>query len=102
MAFILSSTFESVLVFAGFTMALNTFASVLGLFILRWRQPNLERPYRAFLFPIPPLIFLALTGWTLIFTLLIRPVEVLFSFGVIVTGLIFYYFTSSDNKSESN
>ena len=33
--FIMSSTFESVLVFAGFTMALNTFASVFGLFVLR-------------------------------------------------------------------
>ena len=99
-AFILSSTFESVLVFAGFTMALNTFATVLGLFLLRWRQPNLQRPYRTFLFPIPPLIFLALTGWTLVFTLMIRPVEVLFSFGVIITGLIFYYFTSSEKASD--
>ena len=99
-AFILSSTFESVLVFAGFTMALNTFATVLGLFLLRWRQPNLQRPYRTFLFPIPPLIFLALTGWTLVFTLMIRPVEVLFSFGVIITGLVFYYFTSSERNSD--
>ena len=98
--FIVSSTFESVLVFAGFTMALNTFASVLGLFVLRIRQPSLTRPYRAFLFPITPLIFLTLTGWTLTFTLLMRPVEVLFSFGVIGIGLVFYYLTTSrDNIS---
>tara|TARA_Y100000766_G_scaffold242569_1_gene220940 strand:- start:17 stop:1345 length:1329 start_codon:yes stop_codon:yes gene_type:complete len=100
--FIVSSTFESVLVFAGFTMALNTFASVLGLFILRLRQPTLIRPYRAFLFPITPLIFLALTGWTLAFTLLMRPVEVLFSFGVIVIGLVFYYLTASGDDITSD
>ena len=93
--FIISSTFESVLVFAGFTMALNTFASVLGLFVLRLRQPNLARPYRAFLFPLTPVIFLTLTGWTLTFTLLMRPVEVLFSFGVIGIGLVFYYLAAS-------
>ena len=57
--FILTASFESILVFAGFTLGLNTFFSVLGLFILRWRQPELPRPYRTALYPLPPLIFLA-------------------------------------------
>ena len=99
--FIMSSTFESVLIFAGFTMALNTFASVFGLFVLRSRKPDLARPYRAFLFPLTPLIFLGVTGWTLTFTLLMRPVEVLFSFGVIIVGLIFYYLTSSQTEDSN-
>ena len=99
--FIISSTFESVLIFAGFTMALNTFASVLGLFVLRLRKPDLVRPYRAFLFPLTPLIFLGVTGWTLTFTLLMRPVEVLFSFGIIIVGLIFYYLTSSQDQDSN-
>ena len=99
--FIISSTFESVLIFAGFTMALNTFASVLGLFVLRLRKPDLVRPYRAFLFPLTPLIFLGVTGWTLTFTLLMRPIEVLFSFGVIIVGLIFYYLTSSQDQDSN-
>ena len=100
--FILSSTFESILVFAGFTMALNTFVTVLGLFVLRWRQPDLERPYRSFLFPLPPIIFLTLTGWTLGFTLIMRPVEALFSIGIIGIGLIFYYITSKNSEGECN
>ena len=82
-------------------MALNTFASVLGLFVLRLRKPDLVRPYRAFLFPLTPLIFLGVTGWTLTFTLLMRPVEVLFSFGVIIVGLIFYYLTSSQDQNSN-
>jgi APA family basic amino acid/polyamine antiporter len=49
--FIFSSTFDSILVFSGFTLALNSFATVLGIFILRWRQPDLPRPYRTFLYP---------------------------------------------------
>lgn len=90
-AFILSSTFESILVFAGFTLALNSFATVLGVFVLRWRQPDLPRPYRTFLYPLPPLIYLALTGWTLSFVLLNRPVEGLFGLGIIGSGLVVYY-----------
>jgi APA family basic amino acid/polyamine antiporter len=89
--FILTSTFESILVFAGFTLALNSFATVIGVFVLRWRQPELPRPYRTFLFPLPPLIYLALTGWTLSFVLMTRPVEALFGLGVIGSGLMVYF-----------
>lgn len=92
--FIFSSTFESVLVFSGFTLALSSFTTVLGIFVLRWRQPDLPRPYRTFLFPLPPLIYLALTGWTLAFVLISRPVEGLFGLGIIGLGLIFYFFSS--------
>ena len=89
--FIFSSTFESILVFAGFTLALNSFATVLGIFVLRWQQPDLPRPYRTFLYPFPPLIYLALTGWTLWFVLVSRPAEGLFGIGIIGAGLIFYF-----------
>ena len=97
--FILSSTFESILVFAGFTMALNTFATVLGLFVTRWKKPDIERPYKAFLYPVTPVVFLLLTGWTLSFTLIERPVEGLFSLGVIASGLVFYFITSRTSVS---
>ncbi len=100
--FILSSTFESILVFAGFTLALNSFATVMGVFVLRQRQPELPRPYRTFLFPFPPLIYLALTGWTLWFVLMNRPVEALFGLGVIASGLVVYLLSSRKNSPGEN
>ena len=101
--FILSSTFESILVFAGFTLALNSFATVLGVFVLRYRQPDLPRPYRTFLYPLTPLIYLGLTGWTLWFVLLNRPVEGLFGIGIIGSGLAIYFLSRlrTPEKSES-
>ena len=93
--FILTSSFESILVFAGFTLALNSFATVLGVFVLRWRQPDLPRPYRTFAYPLTPLVYLALTGWTLVFVLLNKPQEGLFGLGIIAAGLIFYYVTAA-------
>ena len=39
----LSSSFESVLVFSGFILALNTFFAVGGIFVLRARQKREER-----------------------------------------------------------
>ena len=95
--FILSSSFESILVFAGFTLALNSFVTVIAVFVLRSKQPKLPRPYKTFGYPFTPLIYLALTGWTLYFVIINRPIEVLFSLGIILSGLIFYYISNRKN-----
>jgi APA family basic amino acid/polyamine antiporter len=90
MIFILTSSFESVLVFSGFILALNSLVTVLGVFVLRLRQPDLPRPYRTFGYPLTPLIYLGLTAWTLIFVVINRTQESLMGLGVIVVGLIVY------------
>ena len=95
--FILTSSFESILIFAGFTLALNSFATVLGVFVLRWRQPDLPRPYRTFAYPLTPLVYLALTAWTLIFVLLNKPQEGLFGLAIIGAGLVFYFVSAAKN-----
>ena len=99
LAFILTSTFESILVFAGFTLALNSFATVLGVFVLRIRQADLPRPFRIFAYPLPPVIYLLLTGWTLWFVLVNRPVEGLFGLAVIASGLLFYAVSARFGRS---
>jgi len=98
-AFILSSSFESILVFAGFTLALNSFVTVAGVFLLRWRQPELPRPYRTFAYPITPLVYLVLMGATLGFVLANRPTEGLFGLGVIASGALFYRFAAKNGSS---
>ncbi|MCB1685350.1 MAG: amino acid permease [Pseudomonadales bacterium] len=91
--FIFTASFESILVFAGFTLGLNTFFTVLGVFVLRRRQPDLPRPYRIPGYPIPPLLFLAFTGWTLIYILRDRPEEGLLGLAIVVSGAFAYFLT---------
>ncbi|MEM7610667.1 MAG: amino acid permease [Pseudomonadota bacterium] len=91
--FILTSPFKFILLFSGFTLALNTFAAVLGLFVLRWRQPTLERPFRAWGYPLTPLVFLGLTGWTLWFVISDEPRAAYLGLTVIALGFAFYYLT---------
>lgn len=90
LTFLWTSSFESILILAGATMALNTFFAVLGVFVLRWRQPKLARPYRTWGYPLPPLIFLLITGWTLFYTVQQRPQEAWLCLGVVVSGALFY------------
>lgn len=88
--FLWSASFEQILIFAGATMAFNTFATVLGLFILRWREPNLPRPFRVTLYPFTPLVFLGITGWTLIYIVMQRPIEALVTAGILLSGGLLY------------
>jgi APA family basic amino acid/polyamine antiporter len=44
-------------------------SSALGLFILRKKMPNQERPYRVWGYPFVPLIFIAFTAFFLVTTL---------------------------------
>lgn len=102
LGFIVTASFQSILVFAGFTLGLNTFFSVLGVFVLRLRRPDLPRPYRVALYPLPPLIFLGFTGWTLTYILLERPVEALFGLAIVLSGALFYLLTVKLGKVETH
>ena len=88
--FIFTASFEAILVFSGFTLGLNSLLAVAGVFVLRWREPELARPYRAWGYPITPLVYLALTSWTLLYILLDRPTQGLIGLGLIAAGLLFY------------
>jgi APA family basic amino acid/polyamine antiporter len=89
--FILKPDFQAVLVYAGFVLNLFTFLTVLGVFVLRWRQPQLPRPYRAWGYPFTPLIFLALSAWTLVFIIKDKQTESLYGLATVVGGLLVYF-----------
>jgi APA family basic amino acid/polyamine antiporter len=48
---------------------------------------------------LTPLIYLALTGWTLTFVLMNKPTEGLFGLGIIAAGLVFYFVSEIRSKS---
>ena len=73
--FIVTASFESILVFSGFVLGLNSLLAVGGVFLLRVREPDLPRPYRTWGYPVTPLVYLGLTLWTLTYLALDRPGE---------------------------
>jgi APA family basic amino acid/polyamine antiporter len=93
LTFIVTASFESILVFAGFTLGLNTIFTVLGVFVLRWRQPATARPYALPLYPLPPLVYLGITAWTLGYILAQRPEEGLWGLAIVASGLVAYVLT---------
>jgi APA family basic amino acid/polyamine antiporter len=98
--FIVTSTFDSILVFSGFTLAINSLFAVAGIYILRIRRPRLRRPYRTFLYPVTPLLYLGLTIWTVIYLVMERPAEALLGVGLIGMGAIFYWITTAGSDQQ--
>ena len=87
---LLTATFDQVYKYIGFSLALCSFFTVLGVFVLRYRRPALPRPIRAWGYPITPLIFLAVTAWMLLHMLRESTRESLASLGTMLLGLICY------------
>jgi len=87
---VLTSTFDAILVFASFTLALNTLLAVAGVWVLRVRNPELPRAFSVPWYPWPMVIYVAITLWTLIFVVYERPVEALVGAALIGAGWLFY------------
>ena len=87
-AMALTASFDALLVYAGVSLSLFAGLTALGVFVSRWREPELERPYRTWLHPWTTLVFLGLTGWMMVHSLLDRPVVPLYAGGTLLVGVI--------------
>ncbi|BDA65983.1 amino acid permease-associated region [Calothrix sp. PCC 7716] len=87
---LITSSFEAVITYLGFTLNLSSFITVLGVFVYRLRYPDAPRPYLTWGYPITPIIFLAISLWILVFILMNKPVESLAGIGTLFIGAIVY------------
>ncbi|MTB51796.1 APC family permease [Lewinella sp. W8] len=98
---VFTSSFERVLLYSGFVLQLFTFLAVAGLLFLRSRQPK-AAGYASPGYPIPQIIFLAFSAWSLGYLLINQPLESLLGLLNVVAGLVAYYFDVSQDSSESS
>jgi APA family basic amino acid/polyamine antiporter len=75
---------------------------VLGVFVLRWRRPELERPYRVWGYPVTPLIFLVISGWMLWHLLAEQSTRAASLLGLVTAalGLIIYFISPKTATSD--
>lgn len=89
---VLSGSFDQLtdmLVFASFIF----FAAVtIGVFVLRIREPETPRPYRAWGYPVVPAIFILFCLVLIIVTLTTKPREALLGAGLMLTGIPFWWY----------
>jgi len=96
----LSGRYDQLYTYVIYGMVLSYTLTVIGLFILRWRQPDTPRPYRCTGYPWMPAIYvLAGTAWTLN-TIITRPTEAFWGTAIVLVGVPGYlYWKRSGRKA---
>jgi APA family basic amino acid/polyamine antiporter len=87
---LLTRSFEAVLDFIQFGLLFCSFFTVLGVIKLRITRPDLPRPYRAWGYPITPVIFLLVTAFMMYYLLINRPLESFLGILIMISGLLIY------------
>jgi APA family basic amino acid/polyamine antiporter len=88
---LLTGTFEAIIAYAFVAILSCSFLAVLGVIVLRFRRPNLPRPFRCWLYPVTPLVFLLLNGFTLVYTCIEKPFESVAGLGTLAAGIGLYF-----------
>jgi APA family basic amino acid/polyamine antiporter len=83
-------SFEAVLDFIQFSLLFCSFFTVLGVIKLRIAQPELPRPWRAWGYPVTPLVFLLVTLFMMYYLVTERPLQSLSSLVIMIFGLVVY------------
>ena len=96
----LSGNLEQIVTYAIFIAIVFWIVAAASLFTLRKKFPDLPRPYRAWGYPVVPILFILASVGILLNTLLEKPVESLSGLGLIVIGLPAYYFWKRRRKEE--
>ena len=87
---LLTRSFEAVLEFIQFALLFCSFFTVLGVIKLRITHPDLPRPYRAWGYPVTPLVFLLVTGFMMYYLLTTEPLRSVLSIAIMISGLLIY------------
>jgi basic amino acid/polyamine antiporter, APA family len=90
-ALVLTVNLQQLVVYIGFTLSIFAALTVVSAFVLRIRRPDAERPYRAFLWPVTPLLFVGLSIWLIIQGIRLHPTECLqYGGGTLLSGIVVY------------
>jgi basic amino acid/polyamine antiporter, APA family len=88
---LLTRSFESVVQYTQFSLLLCSLFTVLGVIVLRMTRPELARPYRVWAYPLPPIIFAAITIWMMFYLLRWKTTESLAGLATALVGLLLYF-----------
>jgi APA family basic amino acid/polyamine antiporter len=89
MALALTGSFEKILLYAGFVLQLMASLTVASSLFIKSKEPGVfKSPFK----PVLQIIFLLFNAWVLVYTLIDRPLESLIGIGILLVGVVIYFF----------
>ncbi len=97
---VLTGSFQVLISYAMFSIWTFYVFTVVGVIVLRVRQPKRERPYRMWGYPVTPALFALVAIWFLVNTAIERPGPSLTALGIILAGIPAYWFWRKSSASD--
>ena len=90
---VLSGTFQQLVDYTAFAVVLFAGVAVGALFVLRFREPDAHRPFRAWGYPAAPLVFVVVSAALVVNAIRINPGPSLAGVALIAAGIPIYLLT---------
>jgi APA family basic amino acid/polyamine antiporter len=94
----LSGRYGDLLDMISFVVVLFYALTIIGIFVLRKKMPDAERPYKAFGYPVLPVIYIILALIFCVFLILLKPLYAGIGLAIVIAGVPLYYIAISNNK----
>lgn len=96
--YVLTGSFDTLTDLATFIIWIFFTMAVAGIFILRTKFKDIERPYSVPLYPVIPLLGIIGGAYVVISTILTNTTNALYGLGIMLTGLPVYLYIKRKNK----
>jgi basic amino acid/polyamine antiporter, APA family len=96
-----SGRYDQLYTYVIYGMVLSYTLTVIGLFVLRWKRPDIPRPYRCTGYPWLPAIYILLGTWWTINTIVERPKEALAGTIIVLLGVPGYLYWKRQSRKAS-
>jgi basic amino acid/polyamine antiporter, APA family len=95
----LSGKYGDLLDMISFVVVLFYALTIIGIFILRKKRPDIERPYKAFGYPVLPAIYILMATAFCILLIWYKPTYAGWGLGIVLAGIPIYYIAVSRQKT---
>jgi APA family basic amino acid/polyamine antiporter len=96
---LVTSSFEFIITTMGLILCFFTTLTAISTIVLRYKHPNLERPIKMPLYPLPPIIYAVFNLWIMYHVVTSKPEQAIYSIVFILLGAIIYYFAKNNRKT---
>jgi APA family basic amino acid/polyamine antiporter len=94
----LSGTYNQLLDYVIFAVLIFFTLTILSIFILRKKRPDVERPYKAFGYPVIPAIYILITITISVILLIYKPDYTLPGLGFVLLGIPVFFLWNRKRK----
>jgi APA family basic amino acid/polyamine antiporter len=94
----LSGKYGDLLDMISFVVVLFYALTIAGIFILRKKMPNVDRPYKALGYPLLPAIYIVLALTFCFFLVVIKPLYAGIGLAIVLAGIPIYYIAMANKN----